>query len=62
MVTKAQMVEAIQSLPDDATVDDAVERLHFIEWLEERVADADARPNDWLTQDEVERRVGLWQQ
>src|SRR5438105_2596114 len=30
VVTKAQMIEAIQALPDDATVEDAMDRLYVL--------------------------------
>jgi hypothetical protein len=59
MITKDQMLEAIRSLPDNATVDDAIERLRFIELIEQRIAAADA--SDTLTQDEVEHRMAQWQ-
>ncbi|MGE3270164.1 MAG: hypothetical protein AB7P40_15540 [Chloroflexota bacterium] len=62
MITKHQMLEAIRSLPEDATVDDAVERLRFIELIEQRIADAEANPGNVLTQEEVERRISAWQQ
>jgi hypothetical protein len=59
LITKVQMLEAIRLLPGDATVDDAVERLRFIELIEQRIAAADA--GDTLTQDEVEQRMAQWQ-
>jgi hypothetical protein len=58
MITKDEMVRAIQSLPDDATVRDAIERLEFIELIERRLAAAD--DVGFITQDEVERRVAAW--
>ena len=61
MITKDQMLEAIRSLPDDATVDDAIERLEFIKWIEQRIAYADAHPDEELTQEEVEWRMAQWQ-
>lgn len=58
MITKDEMVRAIQSLPEDATVRDAIERLEFIELIEQRIAEADA--GNVITQEEVERRVAAW--
>jgi hypothetical protein len=58
MVTKAQMVEAIQSLPEDATVQDAIERLRFIEVIEDRMASADA--GNTVTHEEARRRFAQW--
>lgn len=60
MITKDQMIDAIRSLPDDATLRDAIERLEFIAWIQERIADADAHPDDVLTQDDVERLAAQW--
>ncbi len=60
MVTKAQMVEAIQALPEDATVDDAIERLHIIELVEQRIAAADA--GQTVTHEEAGRRLAQWLQ
>ena len=42
MVTKAQMIEAIQALPDDATVEDAMDRLYVLAKIEVGLAQADA--------------------
>jgi hypothetical protein len=28
--TKPQIVQAVEDLPDDATIEDAIERLHFL--------------------------------
>jgi hypothetical protein len=61
MVTKAQIVEAMQALPEDATPDDArteIDRLEFIELVNSRIASA--RANTGITQDEMERRVASW--
>jgi len=59
MITKAQMIEAIQSLPEDATVKDAIERLEFIELIESRIAVADAGGRK-ITQEEMRRQIAQW--
>ena len=62
MVTKAQVLEAIQALPDNATTDDVrreLDRLEFIELIDSRLAALDAGAKTY-TQDEVERRVSQW--
>jgi len=59
MITKAQMIEAIQSLPEDATVKDAIERLEFIELIESRIAGADAGGRK-ITQEEMRRQIAQW--
>ena len=58
MVTKAQMLKAIESLPEDATIDDAIECLEFVELIEKRLASADTA--EMITQEEVERQVASW--
>jgi predicted transcriptional regulator len=39
---KQRMIEALQALPDDATVDDAIERLCFIARVEAGLAQSEA--------------------
>lgn len=45
MATKAQMLKVIESLPDDATIREAIERLEDFEMDELRSADAEAPTN-----------------
>ena len=59
MVTRAQMIEAIQVLPDDATIDDArreLDRLEVIELIDSRLAALHAGAPT-LTHREVRRRM-----
>jgi predicted transcriptional regulator len=58
VVTKEQMVTAIQNLPDDASVDDAVERLYLLEKIERGIAQADA--GQTITHDEALKRLSTW--
>ena len=61
MVTKAQVVEAIQALPDESTVDDIlreIERLEIVELVER--GKAAAKAGRTISQAEVERRVAEW--
>jgi predicted transcriptional regulator len=39
---KQRVIEAVQGLPADATVEDAMERLYFLAKIERGLADADA--------------------
>jgi len=41
MQTKEQILKAIEELPDDATVEDALERLYLLYNVEEGVKQAD---------------------
>ncbi len=58
VITKERMLEAIRSLPDDATVDDAIERLHIIDLVERRIAAADA--GETVPHEEARRRLARW--
>ncbi len=60
MITKEQMLEAIRTLPDDATVDDAIERLRLMDLVERRIATADA--GETVTHEEARRRLAKWLQ
>jgi hypothetical protein len=42
MDTKEQMLKAIEDLPDDATVEDALERLYLLNKVERGIKQADA--------------------
>jgi hypothetical protein len=54
--TKERILEALQSLPADATVDDAIERLVFMAKVEEGLAQLDA--GQGIPHDQVRRRFG----
>jgi predicted transcriptional regulator len=54
---KQRVIEAVQQLPADATVEDAMERLYFLAKIERGIADAEA--GRVLPHDEVKRRFSL---
>ena len=54
-ITKAQIVEAVAGLPDDATVDDAIERLLFLSRVEQGLREA--QQGETIPHDEVRRRL-----
>lgn len=56
---KADIMAAIARLPEDATLDDAIDRLYFIRSLE--IAQAQIEAGDTFTQEEVEREMAEWQ-
>lgn len=56
MKTKDELADAIRSLPDDTPIREAIERLAFIVWLDERIAYADAHPDEAVPHAEVRRR------
>jgi predicted transcriptional regulator len=54
--TKEKILEALQGLPADATVEDAIERLVFMAKVEEGLAQLDA--GQGVPHEEVKRRFG----
>lgn len=58
--TKAEIVDAIQGLPEDATIDDAMECLYVLAKIE--IAEAQIAAGQVSTQDEVEREMAEWQE
>ena len=56
MTTKDRILEAVRSLPPDATVDDAIEQIVFIARVEEGLAQLDAGKG--IPDEEVKRRFG----
>ena len=53
---KERILEALRSLPPDATVDDAIERLVFMARVEEGLAQLDA--GQGIPHEEIKRRFG----
>ena len=58
MSTKERMVKLIQGLPEDATVEDAMEQLYLLYKVERGIAQADAGLK--VSQEEARRRMVLW--
>ena len=54
---RERILEALQDLPDDATVDDAIERLIFLARIDAGLAELDAGMG--IPHEEVKRRLGL---
>jgi len=52
-----RILEALQDLPEDATLDDAIERLVFVAKIDAGLADLDAGRG--IPHEEVKRRLGL---
>ena len=51
------MIEALRELPEDATLDDAIERLVFLAKIEAGLEELDAGRG--IPDEEVKRRLGL---
>ena len=56
-MTREKMIQAIRELPEDASVDDAIERLVFLAKIEEGLAQLDR--GEGIPHDEVKKRLGL---
>jgi predicted transcriptional regulator len=54
---KKLLKQALDQLPDDATVEEAMERLLFLSKIEVGIAEADAGKT--LSHEEVRKRLGL---
>jgi predicted transcriptional regulator len=55
--SRDRILEALQGLPPDATVDDAIERLVFLAKVDPGLAEFDAGKG--IPPEEVKRRLGL---
>ena len=58
MNTKELVIEAIKDLPDDAVVEDAMERLLLLAKIERGIQQADA--GETISHDEVKQRLSKW--
>ncbi len=54
---RERVLEALQDLPDDATFDDAIERLVLLAKIDAGLAELDAGKG--IPHEEVKRRLGL---
>ena len=55
---KGQILKAIQDLPDDATVESAMERLYVLYKIEQGIEQADS--GQVVSQEEARRRMEQW--
>jgi len=58
MELKERMLKAIEELPDDASVEDAIERLYLISKIERGILQADQ--GRLITQEKARRRMARW--
>ena len=52
---KKKILEAVEQLPDDATIEDAIERLYFLAKIEKGIREADAGLT--VSHDEAKKRL-----
>ena len=53
--TKQRVIEAVRDLPEDATVEDAMDRLYFLAKVEEGLRQAEA--GETVSHEEAKRRI-----
>ncbi len=58
MDTKKQMQKAIEDLPDDAGVEDALDRLYLLYKVEKGLRQADR--GELISQEEIRQRMAKW--
>jgi hypothetical protein len=56
--TKAEIIASLQNLPEDATIDDAMEWLYVMAKIE--IAEASIEAVDTYTREEIEREMAEW--
>jgi hypothetical protein len=57
-MTKQQILEALEKLPDDATIEDAMERLYLLYKIQRGLDQADA--GQVISQGEARARMAKW--
>jgi len=56
--TKQQILKAIEELPDDASIEDALERLYLLYKIEKGLRQADR--GDLISQEDARQRMAKW--
>ena len=58
MQAKRRMLKAIEELPDDANIEDALERLYLLYKIDRGIKQADA--GELISQQEARQRMAKW--
>ena len=58
METKQQILKVIEELPDDATVEDAIDRLYLLYKIDRGLRQADR--GELVSQEEARQRMAKW--
>ena len=56
-ITRDGIIEALRDMPEDATIDDAIERLVFLARIEAGLEELDS--GEGVSHDDAKRRFGL---
>lgn len=59
MITKTQILESIQALPEDATADDIIENIIFLKKIERSLEQG--KKGETYSLDEMKQMVDSWQ-
>ena len=58
MLLKKQIIETLEKMPTDATTEDLIERIIFIQKIEEGIKDVDL--NNVVNESEVDNLIEKW--
>ena len=58
MITKAKLIKQINSFPDELSIDELIERLVFIEKLENRIVESEN--NEVISEEELKATIAKW--
>ena len=58
MTIKEKVIQAVRDLPDDASIEDAMERLLFLAKIERGLQQADA--GQTISHDQVKEKMAKW--
>jgi predicted transcriptional regulator len=58
MTEKERALQAVREMPDDASIEDAMERLLFLAKIEKGILQADA--GETIPHERVKERMGKW--
>lgn len=58
MITKEKLKTHIDSFPEEMSIDELIERLLFVEKLENRIAESEN--NDTINEEELEKEIQKW--
>ncbi|MCF8371485.1 MAG: hypothetical protein K9H64_07675 [Bacteroidales bacterium] len=58
MITKEKLKTHIDSFPDELSIDELIERLLFVEKLENRIAESEN--NETISEAELEKEIQEW--
>jgi predicted transcriptional regulator len=58
MTTKQKMIKAVQSLPKNASIEDAMEKLYFMAKIEKGLKQADS--GEILSHQQAREKMGKW--